>query len=76
MKKIEALKGGITLRALLLSAILIPLNCYWLIELEMVCYTTPTWVVPFSNVLFFYSCPHSIKHWVEKHSFENGTEAK
>ena len=53
MKKIEALKGGITLRALLLSAILIPLNCYWLIELEVVRYTTPTWVVPLSNVLFF-----------------------
>jgi len=45
-------KDGITLRALLLSIILIPLNCYWLIELEVVRYTTPTWVVPLSNVLF------------------------
>ena len=45
-------KDGVTLRALLLSAILIPLNCYWLIELEVVRYTTPTWVVPLSNVLF------------------------
>jgi len=45
-------KDGITFRAILLSVILIPLNCYWLIELEVVRYTTPTWVVPLSNVLF------------------------
>ena len=51
-KKIETRKDGITLRVLLLSVVLIPLNCYWLIELEVVRYTTPTWVVPLSNVLF------------------------
>ena len=51
MKK-DTRKDGITLRVLLLSIILIPLNCYWLIELEVVRYTTPTWVVPLSNVLF------------------------
>lgn len=45
-------KDGVTLRAILLSIILIPLNCYWLIELEVVRYTTPTWLVPLSNVLF------------------------
>ena len=45
-------KDGVTLRAILLSIILVPLNCYWLIELEVVRYTTPTWLVPLSNVLF------------------------
>ena len=45
-------KDGIKFRTLLLSIILILLNCYWLIELEVVRYTTPTWVVPLSNVLF------------------------
>lgn len=53
MKKPEKQTDGVTLRALLLSIVLIPLNCYWLIELEVVRYTTPTWVVPLSNALFF-----------------------
>ncbi len=52
-RKTETNKDGITLRVMLVSVLLIPLNCYWLIELEVVRYTTPTWVVPLSNVLFF-----------------------
>ncbi|MDE0484079.1 MAG: hypothetical protein OXI67_15990 [Candidatus Poribacteria bacterium] len=42
----------LTWRVLLIFAITAPINCYFLIQMELVRYTFPTWVVPFSNVIF------------------------
>ena len=42
----------LTWRVLLLFAITAPINCYFLIQMELVRYTFPTWVVPLSNVIF------------------------
>ena len=42
----------LTWRVLLLFAIISPINCYFLIQMELVRYTFPTWVVPLSNVIF------------------------
>jgi hypothetical protein len=43
---------GITLKSLLVVLILIPINCFWIIQLEIVRYTHPTLVVPLANVIF------------------------
>lgn len=43
---------GITLRSLLIALILIPVNCFWIIQLEIVRYTHPTLVAPLANVIF------------------------
>jgi len=43
---------GVTLRAVLLSLLLIPANIYWIIEQEVVRYTHPTLMAPISNVVF------------------------
>ncbi len=43
---------GITLKSLLIALILIPINCFWVIQLEIVRYTHPTMVVPLANVIF------------------------
>jgi hypothetical protein len=45
-------RQGITLRSLLVTFILIPINCFWIIQLEVVRYTHPTMVVPLANVIF------------------------
>ena len=42
----------LTWRALCIFAISAPINCYFLIQMELVRYTFPTWVVPLSNVIF------------------------
>lgn len=42
----------LTWRAFLIFAITTPVNCYFLIQMELVRYTFPTWVVPLSNVIF------------------------
>ncbi|MCS5611624.1 MAG: hypothetical protein NZ961_14495, partial [Candidatus Poribacteria bacterium] len=43
---------GLTLRSLLLTLLLIPLNSFWLLQQETVHYTFPTWLAPISNVIF------------------------
>ena len=43
---------GLTARVLLLVLLIAPVNCYLLIQMELVRYTFPTWVVPLSNVIF------------------------
>ena len=42
----------LTWRVVLIFAITAPINCYFLIQMEVVRYTFPTWVVPLSNVIF------------------------
>ena len=42
----------LTPRILLAVLLLAPINCYFLIQMELVRYTFPTWVVPLSNVIF------------------------
>ena len=43
---------ALTWRVLCIFAITAPINCYFLIQMEIVRYTFPTWVVPLSNVIF------------------------
>ena len=43
---------ALTWRVISIFAITAPINCYFLIQMEIVRYTFPTWVVPFSNVIF------------------------
>ena len=43
---------ALTWRVLCIFAISAPINCYFLIQMEVVRYTFPTWVVPLSNVIF------------------------
>ncbi len=43
---------SLTWRVLCIFAIFAPVNCYFLIQMELVRYTFPTWVVPLSNVIF------------------------
>ena len=43
---------ALTWRVLCIFAISAPINCYFLIQMELVRYTFPTWVVPLSNVIF------------------------
>ena len=42
----------LTWRAISIFIISAPINCYFLIQMELVRYTFPTWVVPLSNVIF------------------------
>lgn len=42
----------LTWRAFIIFIAIAPINCYFLIQMELVRYTFPTWVVPFSNVIF------------------------
>ena len=42
----------LTWRILCIFVISAPINCYFLIQMELVRYTFPTWVVPLSNVIF------------------------
>ena len=43
---------ALTWRVFGIFAITAPVNCYFLIQMEVVRYTFPTWVVPLSNVIF------------------------
>ena len=43
---------GLTPRVLLLMLLLAPANAYILVEMEVVRYTYPTWIVPLANVVF------------------------
>ena len=43
---------GLTPRVLLLVLLLAPINCYILVEMEVVRYTYPTWIVPLAYVVF------------------------
>ena len=42
----------LTPRVLLAVLLLAPINCYFLIQMELVRIPFPTWVVPLSNVIF------------------------
>ena len=44
---------GLTGRLLIISLAIVPLNSYFLLQMELVRYTFPTWIVPLSNVIFF-----------------------
>ncbi len=43
---------GVTPKAIAIALILIPINAYWIIQLEVVRYTHPTLIHPLSNVIF------------------------
>ena len=43
---------GLTPKAFVIAMLLIPLNVFWIIELEVVRYTHPTLIHPLSNVIF------------------------
>ena len=43
---------GLTPRLFLVALIFIPVNTYLLLQMELVRYTFPTWIVPLSNVIF------------------------
>jgi len=43
---------GVTIKAVAIALILIPINVYWIIQLEVVRYTHPTLIHPLSNVIF------------------------
>lgn len=43
---------SVTLRSVLLGLLLIPFNDYWIVQLEVVRYSFPTYAVPFYNVIF------------------------
>ena len=43
---------GLTVRVLFLVLLIAPVNCYLLIQMELVRYTFPTWVVPLSECYF------------------------
>ena len=48
----SAQQSVFTWRAFLIFVVIAPINCYFLIQMELVRYTFPTWVVPYSNVIF------------------------
>ena len=45
-------ENGLTLKSFLIALCLIPINIYWIVQLEVVRYTFPTLVHPLSNVIF------------------------
>ena len=45
-------QNGLTLKSFLITLCLIPINIYWIVQLEVVRYTFPTLVHPLSNVVF------------------------
>ena len=55
-------------RAICLGVLLIPLNTYWIAQLEVVRYTHPTLVVPFFNVIFVLLVLSSLNH-ISRHVF-------
>lgn len=49
---VGGVRERITLRAVILSLILIVINDYWIVQLEVVRYSYPTYAAPFYNVIF------------------------
>ena len=45
-------QSGLTLKSFVIALVLTPINVYWIIELEVVRYTFPTWTHPLFNVIF------------------------
>ena len=45
-------QSGLTLKSFIVALLLTPINVYWIIELEVVRYTFPTWTHPLFNVIF------------------------
>ena len=45
-------QNGLTLKSFLITLCLIPINIYWIVQLEVIRYTFPTLVHPLSNVVF------------------------
>ena len=45
-------QSGLTLKSFVVALLLTPINVYWIIELEVVRYTFPTWTHPLFNVIF------------------------
>ena len=45
-------QNGLTLKSFVVALLLTPINVYWIIELEVVRYTFPTWTHPLFNVIF------------------------
>jgi len=53
MQKTQKLTSGVTLRSLIIATILIPVNCYWVIEMEVIRYSGhPVTISLFFNVVF------------------------
>ena len=57
---------GLTRKSFLIALLLIPLNVYWIIELEVVRYTFPTWTHPLFNVIFIFFCLLLVGHVLGK----------
>ena len=55
---------GLTLRLFVIVLFLVPLNCYFLLQMELVRYTFPTWIVPLSNVIFILVLVMCVNHLV------------
>ena len=47
-------KNGLTLKSLLTTLLLTPINVAWVIQLEVVRHTCPTIIHPFANVIFIF----------------------
>ena len=45
-------QSGLTLKSFVVALLLTPINVYWIIQLEVVRYTFPTWTHPLFNVIF------------------------
>ncbi|RKU06484.1 hypothetical protein C6502_19795 [Candidatus Poribacteria bacterium] len=45
-------QNGLTLKSFLITLCLIPINIFWIVQLEVIRYTFPTLVHPLSNVVF------------------------
>ena len=53
MDKIKRSYQGVTFRSLIIAIILIPINCYWVIEMEVIRYSGhPVTISLFFNVIF------------------------
>ena len=57
---------GLTVRLLLIVLILVPINSYFLLQMELVRYTFPTWIVPLSNVIFFLAVVMVVNHLIRQ----------
>ena len=55
---------GLTPRLFIIVLFLVPLNCYFLLQMELVRYTFPTWIVPLSNVIFILALVMCVNHLV------------
>ncbi len=62
----QAKSPGVTPRLLFIVLILVPVNCYFLLQMELVRYTFPTWIVPLSNVIFTLTVVMAINYLVRR----------